>query len=29
VRAFKRIPAKYPASYFLHQPLSSEPPDND
>ena len=28
-RAFKRIPAKYPASYFLHQPLSSEPPDND
>jgi phospholipase C len=28
-RAFKRIPAKYSASYFLHQPLSSKPPDND
>jgi phospholipase C len=28
-RKFKRIRAKYSASYFLHQPISSEPPDND
>ena len=26
---FVRIPAKYPTSFFEHQPPSNEPPDND
>ena len=28
-RTFERIPAKYSAGYFLHQPISHQPPDND
>jgi phospholipase C len=28
-RRFKRIPAKYSASYFVHEPISHRPPDND
>jgi phospholipase C len=28
-RAFVPIRAKYPASYFLHEPRSMEPPDNE
>ena len=28
-RKFKRIPANYSASYFLHQPISHQAPDND
>jgi phospholipase C len=28
-RAFKKIPAKYPASHFLMQAPSDQPPDND
>jgi phospholipase C len=28
-RQFKTIPAKYPASYFLHEPRSLEPVDNE
>jgi phospholipase C len=28
-RKFKVIPAKYPASYFLHEPRSLEPVDNE
>jgi phospholipase C len=28
-RAFKRITAQYSAHYFLHEPVSHRPPDND
>jgi len=26
-RKFKTIPSKYPQAFFLHQPLSGDPPD--